>query len=74
MSEPSRLITNSEKARQLSVTTRTLRAWEASGVLPPARLINGRRYHEADAMPKPNGRRIDGGIGRRAAKRAKSAA
>lgn len=45
-------IPNTKKAEQLGVTTRTLRTWEEKGILPPSTRINGRRYHNADAMPQ----------------------
>jgi DNA-binding transcriptional MerR regulator len=38
-------ITRNAVARRYSVSARTVSRWEAAGTLPPARIINRKRYY-----------------------------
>lgn len=47
-----RLISNTEYARMIGVTTRTLYSYEAKGILTPSKIINGRKYRDPNELPR----------------------
>jgi hypothetical protein len=50
--DDNRYLPHRDKASQLGVSTKTIDRWTATGLLEPARRINGRKYHRLKAMPK----------------------
>jgi hypothetical protein len=46
------------KAKQLDVSPKTIDRWTEAGRLPPPEYINGRKYHRADAEPRPDEGRL----------------
>ena len=49
---PKRLVSHSRKAEQVGVSTKTIDRWCQSGILQPPTKINGRKFHDADDMPR----------------------
>jgi hypothetical protein len=47
-----RLVPNTEYARSIGVTARTLWNYEAKGILTPAKRINGRKYRDPNELPR----------------------
>lgn len=46
------LVPNTEFAKMIGVTVRTLWNWEAQGILPPATIIRKRKYWDPSVRPK----------------------
>jgi DNA-binding transcriptional MerR regulator len=52
------LVPNTEYARLIGVTPRTLFNYDArGGILPPPTIINGRKYRDPDVMPTADAER-----------------
>jgi hypothetical protein len=49
---PKRLETWAAHARRFGISTKALDNWVARGIVPPAEVINGRKYGSADTTPR----------------------